>query len=279
MGAWDLMGDLAPGLHTLGWHKLKLGWLTATEWACVGAETAEAVVTPTSVPGGVKLVATATSPSVAYAAEVRTPVGLDAGMCDPGGVLVYRVDATVANVAGPVVVQPDQIGADPFCGPLAYAPFDVGDSFSAAGVTVQVLAAEGGGFRIRMTSPGRPEPGGGGGGGGGGSTGGGSTGGGSTGGGDTGGGAAGGDSGGTGGDAAGGGVVDETRCVVPRIDRGTKLGAVKRELTSADCSAGAVTRAHSKRVKRGKLIKLKPKPGTVLAAGAAVDIVVSSGPR
>jgi hypothetical protein len=114
----------------LGWHKLKLGWLTATEWACVGAETAEAVLTPSATPGGVKLLATATSPTVAYVAEVRMPVGLDAGMCDTGGVLVYRVDSEVANGGGAVVVKPDVPDPDPFCGPLAHAPFDPGDSFT-----------------------------------------------------------------------------------------------------------------------------------------------------
>jgi beta-lactam-binding protein with PASTA domain len=81
------------------------------------------------------------------------------------------------------------------------------------------------------------------------------------------------------GDGSADGTVDETRCVVPKIDRGTKLGAVKRELAGAACSAGKVTRTHSKSVRRGKLIKVKPKPGTVLEAGAPVAIVLSSGPR
>ena len=257
VGAWDLMGDLAPGLHTLAWHKLKLGWLAASQWLCVGNETSEAVITPSAVSdGGVKMLATAISPSVAYAAEVRTPVNLDMGMCDAGGVLVYRIDANVGNGQGPIVVQPDEVGEFGICGPLAHAPFDLGETFTAEGVTVQVVASEGGGLRVRMTSPGRTastgDPGGGG------------TGGGGTGGSDT---------------NPTQDPTTETRCTVPKIAKGSRLTAVKKALTEADCDAGKVTRKRSKLIKRGRLIRLKSKPGTVLAAGAAVDIVLSAGKR
>ncbi len=68
-------------------------------------------------------------------------------------------------------------------------------------------------------------------------------------------------------------------CTVPKIERGTTLRRTKRKLNKAGCTSGEVTRVHSRRVPRGKLIRLKAKPGTLLAAGAAVDIVVSSGPR
>jgi hypothetical protein len=68
------------------------------------------------------------------------------------------------------------------------------------------------------------------------------------------------------------------KCTVPKIKRGTSLRAVKKALKEAGCTAGKIKRKHSSKVDRGKLIKLKPKAGTVLDAGAPVRIVVSSGP-
>ena len=68
-------------------------------------------------------------------------------------------------------------------------------------------------------------------------------------------------------------------CTVPKIKRGSPLRATKQALRAAGCTAGRLTRKHSRTVKRRKLIRLKAKVGTVLESGAAVDIVVSSGPR
>ncbi len=73
--------------------------------------------------------------------------------------------------------------------------------------------------------------------------------------------------------------VAQLSCTVPAIKAGSSLGSTKQALSDAGCAAGKVSRAHSKRVHRGKLIRLKPKPGTVLASGAEVHIVLSSGPR
>ena len=67
-------------------------------------------------------------------------------------------------------------------------------------------------------------------------------------------------------------------CVVPDVKRGSKLAEVKSALTGAGCTLGKTTRKFSK-VKKGRLIKLKTKAGTVLGAGAAVDVVLSKGPR
>ncbi len=68
-------------------------------------------------------------------------------------------------------------------------------------------------------------------------------------------------------------------CTVPQIKRGAGLRAARRKLIAAGCAAGKVSRRHSAKVKRGRLIRLKPKPGTVLPAGGTVAIVLSAGPR
>jgi hypothetical protein len=68
-------------------------------------------------------------------------------------------------------------------------------------------------------------------------------------------------------------------CRVPKLKRGTSLRAARKKLEEAGCTSGKVRRAHSKKVARGKLIRLKAKPGTVLEPGAQVMIVVSRGTR
>jgi M6 family metalloprotease-like protein len=165
-GAWDLMGWIGPGLHMTAWHKRKLGWLAASEWTCVEG-TVTAQVNPLSTGGGTKMLLTRASPSVAYVAEVREPVGHDSGICDAGGVLIYRVDANAATgfLSGvpPLQVKlahpeapgdPDSIP----CGALSNAAFGVGPGetshFSEAGVTIDVLSGSPAlGYSIRMTGP------------------------------------------------------------------------------------------------------------------------------
>jgi hypothetical protein len=70
-----------------------------------------------------------------------------------------------------------------------------------------------------------------------------------------------------------------SHCTVPAVRRGSKLGAVKAVLSGGGCTVGKTTRHHSAKVKRGRLIRLKIAAGTVLGAGAAVDVVLSKGPR
>ena len=66
------------------------------------------------------------------------------------------------------------------------------------------------------------------------------------------------------------------KCVVPKL-KGMSPKPARRALKRAGCKPGKQTqRAHGK-VKRGRVIGTKPKARTTLAAGAAVDLVVSSG--
>jgi hypothetical protein len=65
-------------------------------------------------------------------------------------------------------------------------------------------------------------------------------------------------------------------CNVQAVVRMT-LAAAKGKLARANCRVGKVTRAYSKRVKKGRVISQKPKFGTVRRAGAKVALVVSLG--
>ena len=66
-------------------------------------------------------------------------------------------------------------------------------------------------------------------------------------------------------------------CLVPKL-KGKTLGAAKAALTQAHCKTGTVTKKFST-VKKGRVISQKPKPGTDLAAGARVNLVISKGKK
>ena len=67
-------------------------------------------------------------------------------------------------------------------------------------------------------------------------------------------------------------------CVVPKL-KGMKLNAAKRELVSAHCKPGHITRAYSNVIKRGRVISQKPKPGRHAPPGARVSLAVSKGKK
>jgi M6 family metalloprotease-like protein len=160
-GGWDTMSFVTPGAHFMAWHKRKHGWLDPEQIVChSNTGSVEATVTPVAVEGGVKAIVVPYSNSKAYVVEVRQPIGEDARLCDKG-VLIYTVDAKVANGAGPVIVKAAHNGSDPdqidACGPLYDAPFDLGPgeiaSYNdpAAGVSMQIISAAGDNYVIRVT--------------------------------------------------------------------------------------------------------------------------------
>jgi hypothetical protein len=67
-------------------------------------------------------------------------------------------------------------------------------------------------------------------------------------------------------------------CVVPKI-KAKRLKAAKRALRAHSCSLGKVTRTFSNRVKRGRVISQRPKPGRHLRHGSKVRLVISKGRR
>jgi len=74
-------------------------------------------------------------------------------------------------------------------------------------------------------------------------------------------------------------VTVKASCTVPKLKRGASLPAVKEGLKAAACTPGKIRRAYSEKVARGKLIKLREKPGKVLDPAAPIGILLSKGPR
>ena len=67
-------------------------------------------------------------------------------------------------------------------------------------------------------------------------------------------------------------------CTVPSVT-GKTVPAAKQALARANCRIGAIRRAYSQRVARGRVISETPKAGTVLPRSGKVGIVVSRGTR
>jgi hypothetical protein len=72
-------------------------------------------------------------------------------------------------------------------------------------------------------------------------------------------------------------IAHPPTCTVPKL-KDKKLNAAKQALAKAHCKPGRITKKHSK-VKKGRLISQKPKPGTHLPLGGKVKLVVSKGRR
>ena len=63
------------------------------------------------------------------------------------------------------------------------------------------------------------------------------------------------------------------QCVVPRVV-GKKLAAAKTRIRRAHCSVGKITRKHSVRAKRGKVVAQSPRPGRHLRNLAKIKLTV-----
>ncbi len=68
-------------------------------------------------------------------------------------------------------------------------------------------------------------------------------------------------------------------CVVPRFTTGATLHSVETRITAGHCRIGAIKRAYSTRVARGRVLALSPTPGRHLASHARVTITLSAGRR
>jgi hypothetical protein len=69
---------------------------------------------------------------------------------------------------------------------------------------------------------------------------------------------------------------DPVTCTVPRL-RGMRPVAARKQLVTANCAVGRVTRRPSWRTNRGRVIGQSQKPGTTLPQNGAVDLVVGRG--
>lgn len=66
-------------------------------------------------------------------------------------------------------------------------------------------------------------------------------------------------------------------CVVPKL-KGTTVNLAKRALRLLNCEVGKIRHAHSKKVRKGRVIKTSPKPGTY-APSKLVGLQISSGAK
>jgi subtilisin family serine protease len=67
-------------------------------------------------------------------------------------------------------------------------------------------------------------------------------------------------------------------CTVPRL-RGLTLAGAKHSLAKQGCALGGVSKAYSKRMRRGRIVAQRPGPGLRLRRGAKIAVVVSRGRR
>jgi subtilisin family serine protease len=73
-------------------------------------------------------------------------------------------------------------------------------------------------------------------------------------------------------------VVVAARCVVPNVKRKTVVAA-RKALKARRCALGAVKKAYSAKVKKGRVISQSRRPGLRLKRGTKVGVVVSRGAR
>ena len=170
-GSWDHMDAIVRGNHITAWQKAQLGWLDASQVACVTGPGGSFVLTSLEHTGGLKAIAIKTGPTTAIVAENRQQIdhdgpGFGGGLCDHG-LLVYSVDASVASGSGPVRVFPsgpeDTASpnyGDTACGPLWNAAYDTrpgkNDTFTyaPANLTIKVTnSVVGGDITVSVTLP------------------------------------------------------------------------------------------------------------------------------
>ena len=69
-----------------------------------------------------------------------------------------------------------------------------------------------------------------------------------------------------------------TACIVPKL-KGKRLITASRVIELSNCRLGHVTRRHSQRFKRNRVIAQKPRAKTRLMTGSRVRLIISRGPR
>ncbi|MGK5639934.1 M6 family metalloprotease domain-containing protein [Streptomyces sp. URMC 126] len=160
VGHWDPMDeDWGPANDFLAWHKWKLGWLAPRQVRCVTAAGSHTyTLTPTSTPGGTKLIVVPVSRRRALTLEARTRGPLDHAVCRPG-ILATTVTTDRPSGTGPVRAidaTPHGRGCyttDPnVTASLSDAPYPTGGHGTIDGVTIDVLGQDGrGNWRVKVT--------------------------------------------------------------------------------------------------------------------------------
>ncbi|AUG77080.1 peptidase M6 [Kitasatospora sp. MMS16-BH015] len=157
VGGWDLMGKVGgPAPEYFGWEAWKLGWLDEAQVACVpGVGQTTVPLTAVEYVGGTKIVVLKLTATLAYVVESRRAAYADRAPCSTG-VVVYRVDTSVATGEGAVQVMNGNPGAavPAGCTALDLAALQPGQTFTDPywGVRVEVLSGGTYGDTVRATS-------------------------------------------------------------------------------------------------------------------------------
>lgn len=144
VGPWDPMSR-PLGQNLLAWHAWSLGWLDASNVACIYTGTREAALTPLETTGGLKALLLPNGAQSVTVIEARKKTGLDAGLCAEG-ILVYTIQIDAVPKAIPVRVLGKNTGGGA-CGPLSNAPLQPGDTLRVGSTRIDVLA----GLHVRVT--------------------------------------------------------------------------------------------------------------------------------
>jgi M6 family metalloprotease-like protein len=135
VGDFSLMGYIdgsAPGYFAF--ERWQLRWLEDSQIVCQTTADQTTTLTPIETEGGVKAVIIPLSENKAVVVESRRPLGVDAGLVEPG-VLVYIADTSIYSGEGTIKVLPASDG-DPY---RVQSPLGLGESLTVEGVTVTVI--------------------------------------------------------------------------------------------------------------------------------------------
>jgi len=127
LGPWDIMSSAGQATGFIGWHRHKLGWLDDDRKTYLTQGSHQLTLTPLSADEGISMIVVpsdnADKPSKVFVIEVAQPIRVRGNKQapEPGGVLVYSVDATLPTGQNPVILYPreDKI----------HAAFHKGDRF------------------------------------------------------------------------------------------------------------------------------------------------------
>ncbi|MEV6208235.1 peptidase M6 [Kitasatospora sp. NPDC051914] len=147
-GGWDLMGRISGwGPQYFGWLTWKFGWIGDNQVVCVSQSGTQNTATLNGVEytGGYKLLVVRTGGTTAYVAEARRKAYNDSSACS-SGVLIYKVDTSVATGQGPirVVANPNAPAPPTGCTTLDMAAWQPGQTFydPASNVRFTVQSAD-----------------------------------------------------------------------------------------------------------------------------------------
>ncbi|MFF3503452.1 peptidase M6 [Streptomyces sp. NPDC003247] len=140
-GGWDLMGHITGrGPQYFGWEAWKFGWIGDNQVVCVFQPRTQNTIALNGVEytGGHKLLVVKTGPTTAYVAEARRKAHNDDNACSTG-VLIYKVDTSIATGRGPIrVVRNPNAPAPPAgCDTLDMSTWQPGQTFYDSTTRIQ----------------------------------------------------------------------------------------------------------------------------------------------